>query len=80
MESNQIYTIFFGNDIQCINILAESMNTIITKEDNIPEAWYTSDSIGNGTQNKETNSKGYVTNSIDKCNLQIIYGNSKDQN
>ena len=36
------------------------------------------DSIG--TQNKETNSKGSVTNSIDKCNLQIIYGNSKNQN
>ena len=31
-------------------------------------------------QNKETNSKGSATNSIDKCNLQIIYGNSKDQN
>ena len=27
-----------GNDIQCINILAESMNKIITKEDNIPES------------------------------------------
>ena len=31
-----------GNDIQCINILAESMNKIITKEDNIPESWNTS--------------------------------------
>ena len=39
---------------------------------------YIKDSIG--TQNKETNSKRSATNSIDKCNLQIIYGNSKDQN
>ena len=38
---------------------------------------YIKDSIG--TQNKETNRKGSATNSIDKCNLQIIYGNSKDQ-
>ena len=34
-----------GNDIQCINILAESMNKIITKEDNIPESWYTSKTV-----------------------------------
>ena len=27
-----------GNDIQCINILTESMNKIITKQDNIPES------------------------------------------
>ena len=27
---------------------------------------------------KETNSKGSTTNSINKSNLQIIYGNSKD--
>ena len=33
-----------------------------------------------GTQNKETNRKISAINSIDKCNLQIIYGNSKDQN
>ena len=36
---------------------------------------YIKDSIG--TQNKETNSKRSATNSIDKCNLQIIYENSK---
>ena len=39
---------------------------------------YTKDSTG--IQNKETNSKGSATNSIDKCNLLIIFGNSKDQN
>ena len=65
-----------GNDIQCINILAESMNKIITRGQHIMV--YIKDSTG--TQNKETNSKGSATNSIDKCNLQIIYGNSKDQN
>ena len=34
-----------GNDIQCINILAESMNKIIAKQDNIPESWYTSKTV-----------------------------------
>ena len=34
-----------GNDIKCINSLAESMNKIITKEDNIPESWYTSRTV-----------------------------------
>ena len=34
-----------GNDIQCINILAVSMNKIITKEDNIPESWNTSKTV-----------------------------------
>ena len=34
-----------GNDIQCINVLAETMNKIITKEDNIPESWYTSKTV-----------------------------------
>ena len=34
-----------GNDIQCINILADSMNKIITKEDNIPESWNTSKTV-----------------------------------
>ena len=28
-----------GNDIQCINILAESMKKKRKKEDNIPESW-----------------------------------------
>ena len=34
-----------GNDIQCINILAESMNKIITKDDNISESWDTSKTV-----------------------------------
>ena len=57
------------------NVLIIWLNQL-TNEDNIPESWYyIKDSTG--TQNKENNSKGSVTNSIDKCNLQIIYGNSR---
>ena len=33
------------NDIQYINILAESINKILTKEDNIPESWYISKTV-----------------------------------
>ena len=43
-----------GNDIQCINILAESINKIITKEDNIPESWYTSKTVLVPETNKPT--------------------------
>ena len=31
-----------GNDTQCINILTDSLNKIIRKENNIPASWYTS--------------------------------------
>ena len=68
-----------GNDIQCIHVLAETINKIITKEDDIPESWYTSKTVLVPKTKKPT-LKIYTINSIDKCNLQIIYGNSKVKN
>ena len=34
-----------GNDTHCINILTDSMNKIIRKENNIPASWYTSKTV-----------------------------------
>ena len=34
-----------GNDTHCINIITDSMNKIIQKENNIPASWYTSKTV-----------------------------------
>ena len=68
-----------GNYIQYINILAETMNKIITKEDNIPESWYTSKTIL-VPQTKKPTVKDLRPITLTNANLQIIYGNSKVKN
>ena len=65
-----------GNDTHCINILIDSMNKIIPKENSI--LVYFKYRIN--TPKKETDSKRSATNSTNKCNVQIIYGSSQNKN
>ena len=72
---------FLGNDIQCVSILAETMNKILTKEDNIPESWYTSKTVLVPKIKKPTvKDLPPIAFILFLCNLQIIYGYSKVNN